>query len=141
MPGEKLPRARYFQIWNEPKLSIDIEPQWHRVSRRDWVSTSPAIYRGMLSAAYAAIKRVRRDKVVLAAGTAPYGDAPGGYRTPLVLFLRGLWCLRVAALKPVHYRDPAHLDALEQRPYSFSPTAHAHNPDNGTVADKGRLTR
>ena len=84
-----LPRVRHFQVWNEPNLSFYLSPQ--REGERE---VSPAYYREMLNAAYAAIKGVHADNQVLSAGTAPFGDKRGDERVRPLEFLRNLLCLR-----------------------------------------------
>ena len=106
-PGAFLPRVRYWQPWNEPNLAIYLSPQWTRVGR-GWAPASPTIYRQLLNAFYRAVKRVSPSNFVVTAGTAPYGDPPGGQRMPPVEFDRDLFCLRDDAdLTPVSCPGPA----------------------------------
>ncbi len=106
VPGAFLPRVRYWQPWNEPNLSYYLAPQWTRAGGR-WVAASPVIYRGLLNAVYAAVKRVSSSNFVVTAGTAPYGDPPGGERMQPVAFDRSLFCLRDnARLTPLSCPDP-----------------------------------
>jgi hypothetical protein len=130
----------YFQIWNEPNLRIDLTPQWLRRGGR-FVPESPVLYRRMLNAAYANIKAVQPTAHVLAAGTAPYGDAPGVDRMRPVVFMRELLCLRGAVLRREPCPNPAHFDAIAHHPYTLRPTLHAYNPDNVSLPDLGKLQR
>ncbi len=141
-PGAFLPRVRYWQPWNEPNLSLYLAPQWTRSGKR-WVATSPAIYRGLLDAFYRAVKHVSSANFVVTAGTAPYGDAPGGERMPPVAFDRSLFCLRDdARLSPVSCPDPPRLDALSHHPYGIKgPLWHALNADDAAVPDVDKLAR
>ncbi|MHB8656597.1 MAG: hypothetical protein ACYC91_01380 [Solirubrobacteraceae bacterium] len=139
-PGHKLPRVTFYQVWNEPNLPTTLAPQWVR-SGGSWRPASPGIYRSMLNAAYAGIKAAQPAAYVLAAGTAPYGDPPGGFRMPPVIFDRELLCLHGAALTPENCPHPAHLDALDHHPYSANATRSAADPDNVSVPDFGRLWR
>jgi hypothetical protein len=68
-PGAFLPRVRYWQPWNEPNLSYYLSPQWTRTGGR-WAPASAGIYRGLLNAFYAAVKRVSSSNFVVTAGTA-----------------------------------------------------------------------
>jgi hypothetical protein len=140
-PGSKLPRVTHFQVWNEPNLRTYLSPQWTRTRSGSFVPASPEIYRSLLNAAYAGIKAVQPHAFVLAAGTAPYGDAPGVDRMHPVVFLRELLCLHGAALRPARCPNPAHLDALDHHPYSLTPGGHAFSPDDVSVPDIGRLQR
>jgi hypothetical protein len=68
-----LPAVDAIEVWNEPNSSDWIEPQFE--GKR---AVSPDAYRQMLNASYKAIKQVNPRIQVVAAGTAPYGDPPGG---------------------------------------------------------------
>jgi hypothetical protein len=141
-PGAFLPRVRYWQAWNEPNLDYYLSPQWTRVGNR-WAPASPAIYRQLLNAFYAAVKRVSSSNFVVTAGTAPYGDPPGGQRMPPVEFDRDLFCLRDdARLEPMSCPDPPHLDALSHHPYGIGgPLWHALNADDAAVPDMYKIAR
>ena len=141
-PGAFLPRVRYWQPWNEPNLDYYLSPQWTRVAR-GWAPASPTIYRQLLNAFYAAVKRVSPSNFVVTAGTAPYGDPPGGQRMPPVEFDRYLFCLRDdARLEPMSCPDPPHLDALSHHPYGIGgPLWHALNPDDAAVPDMYKIAR
>jgi hypothetical protein len=111
-PGDPhlvLPRVRYWQAWNEPNLDTYLTPQWRR-TRRGFAPASPAVYRPMLNAFYAAVKGVAHSNIVLTAGIAPYGNPPGakfpgGYRMRPLTFDR--WLLA----------SPVHFDVLAQNSY------------------------
>lgn len=137
-----LPRVRYWQVWNEPNLSLYLSPQWAR-RRGRWRPASPAHYRSMLNAAYAGIKRVRRSNFVVSAGNAPYGlPDPGGTALRPVRFTRELFCLRGRRLRPARCPDPARLDAIAHHPYSVrGARSRALNADDASVPDVGKLTR
>jgi len=139
-PGHDLPRVTYFQAWNEPNLPVALTPQWTRNSRGQWIPASPSFYRRMLNAVYANVKAVQPNAFVLAAGTAPYGDPPGVNRMRPVVFVRELLCLSGPELKREYCPDPAHFDALDEHPYSLTPTIHADNADDVSVPDVGRLS-
>ena len=141
-PGAALPRVRLWQVWNEPNLPEHLSPQWVR-RRGGYRLESAAVYRGMLSAAYGAIKSVRRDNLVIGAGTAPYGDPrPGGRRVMPVRFLRGLLCLDGRALRALRCPRPARLDAIAHHPYGVrGPRSRALNADDAAVPDVHKLTR
>ncbi len=141
-PGQALPRVRYWQAWNEPNLSVYLNPQWQR-GAGGWAPVSADIYRGLLNAFYGAVKTVAASNFVLAAGTAPYGDPPGGERVPPVTFDTALLCLTgTSRLRPSACPDPPHLDALAHHPYGIDgPTWHARNPGDAAVPDIPRLSR
>ena len=139
-PGAFLPRVTDFQAWNEPNLDVYLTPQWTRAGAH-YVPSSPVIYRGLLNAFYAAVKGVSSFNFVVAAGTAPYGDPPGGDRIPPVEFDRVLFCLAGnAKLTPLSCPDPPHLDAVSHHPYGIEgPLWHALNPDDAAVPDIDKI--
>jgi hypothetical protein len=139
-PGSMLPRVRYFQAWNEPNLWLYLAPQWQRVPGA-WVAESPLIYRALLNAFYAGVKAGQADAVVVSAGTAPFGDSPGGQRIAPALFDRILLCVS-ATMQPLACPNPAHFDVLAHHPYAVGdPYALALNPDDVSIADLGKLER
>ncbi|HJR51599.1 MAG TPA: cellulase family glycosylhydrolase, partial [Gemmatimonadales bacterium] len=130
-----LPRVRFYEIWNEPNIDRHLQPQWVR-SGGQLRPASPDHYRKMLNAAYTAVKGVNPNNVVISAGTAPYGDPPGGPRMAPALFVRELLCLN-RSLQPTSCPDPAHFNALAHHPYNNSnpPSYRAVNRDDVAVAD------
>ncbi len=141
-PRRNLPRVNYFQAWNEPNLFYSLSPQWVRTRRHSWQPASPSIYRGLLNAFYGGVKAAQPHARVLAAGTAPYGDPPGGRRIPPVLFLRELLCLHGNGLRPERCPHPAHADVFDHHPYALTPTRSASaNPLDVSVPNLGRLQR
>lgn len=140
-PGRTLPRVRYYQAWAEPNLSVHLAPQWTK-TKHGFVPASPALYRSLLNAFYAGVKRAHSDNVVLTAGFAPYGDQPGGQRMPPAQFVRELSCLHGERLARERCPNPAHFDVLAMDPYEVGPpTQHAFNRDDVSAPDLGKLTR
>jgi len=86
-----LPKVRFWGIWNEPNYGPDLQPQVLH-----GVASSPAIYRGLLSAAWSALHATGHGSdTILIGETAPRGGpTPGiaGGTYPL-RFLRGLYCV------------------------------------------------
>ena len=120
---------KYWQVWNEPNLWYYLSPQWSNAKGR-LIAVAPGHYRRMLNAAYAAIKRANANSRVVTAGTAPFGDPPGGDRTFPVTFWRLLLKRRT------------HFDIFAHHPYSVGgPRRQAQNPGDVSVPDLGRLTR
>lgn len=141
-PGTNLPQVRYWQAWNEPNLSNYIEPQWTS-SGSGLVAESPIIYRDLLNAFYGAVKGVSASNFVVTAGTAPFGDPPGGQRIPPVAFYRYLFCLKDnRKLSPLSCPDPPRLDAISHHPYGIGgPLWHAQNADDVAVPDVYKIVR
>jgi hypothetical protein len=137
-PGQRLPRAAAFQMWNEPNLGSYLNPQWSGTRPE-----SPLLYRAMLNAFYRGVKSVDPRGVVVTAGTAPYGDPPGLTRMMPVLFWRTLLCLRErgSTMRADRCPNPAHFDVMAHDPYSVgSPSLHAFWPDEASIPDLGKLT-
>jgi len=132
-----LPRVRYFQVWAEENLWIDLNPLWEGGSM-----VAPGHYRAMLNAAYAAIHAANPGARVILGGLSPYGDAErGARRIPPVWFWRALLCLRGKRLHPVRCPHPAHFDIAAHNPIEVGgPGLHATSPFDVSMPDIGRLT-
>jgi hypothetical protein len=139
-PGRTLPRVGAFQLWNEPNLVSYLSPQW--VGRRPF---APAHYRRMITAFYRGVKSVRRDALVVTAGTAPFGDPGRGWRIMPARFVREMLCLRLGrrrALRRSRCPSPARFDVLAHHPYSVgNPRRKALNADDVSIPDLGKLKR
>ena len=140
-PGSDLPRVIYWEPWNEPNLSLYLAPQWTR-SGHHWVAASPIIYRGLLNAFYTGLTSTLPQAQVIAGGTAPFGDPPGGQRIAPVVFDADFLCLAGASLRPASCPNPPHFDILDHHPYSISgPYVPALDPNDVSIADMGKLSR
>jgi hypothetical protein len=140
-PGAFLPRVRLWQAWNEPNLPLFLQPQWIAVDGA-WIAWSPAHYRRMLNAFYAAVKRVDRANVVATAGTAPNGDPRDGEgRMTPVRFWQELLCLGSGPVPaPAPCPDPAHFDVLVHHPLTVAdPDIAAADAGNVSIADVYKL--
>jgi hypothetical protein len=145
-PGHDLPRVRYWEAWNEPNLSYYLTPQWVR-TKHGYAPASPGIYRLLLNAFYAAVKRVSGHDVVVGGATAPFGDLSPSTRNTSrmqpVPFAEHLLCLRgTKHLTRTRCPHPAHLDVLDHHPYDIgSPYQHAVNSGDVSVPDMSKLIR
>ena len=84
-----LPAVEYFQAWNEPNLNTYIQPQW-----KGKTNISSEIYVSLLNEFYDEVKAINPQAKIVTAGTAPYGDAPGGpRRTQPLRFFQEMLCL------------------------------------------------
>jgi hypothetical protein len=125
-----LPPVRAFQAWNEPNLSLYLSPQWQEENGR--LRTFAAKhYRAMLNAFARSVHAVRRENLVVTAGTAPFGDPrPGGERIRPVRFWQDV------------LSEPASLDVLAHHPYGVGgPLDTALSPQDVSVPDVHRLER
>ena len=128
-----LPRVGYFEAWNEPNLSQYLTPQYTEGENKQ---LSADLYRQMLNAFYAGVKRSGSGAAVVAGATAPYGDPPGNTRTRPLRFLREVFCLN-GKLKPTRCKDEAQFDVLSHHPITLGkgPGYSAIHPDDAAMAD------
>lgn len=140
--GRKLPAVRLWQAWNEPNLQYYLNPLWTSNTAAGRPE-APLIYRALLNGFYASVKRVSKANVVLAAGTAPYGDppqvvAPSGQRMYPVVFDRALFCLDRRLRCP----GPVYLDGIDHHPYEarVPPQFPAKVPGDVGIPDVHELT-
>jgi hypothetical protein len=102
--GRRLPRVRYFELWNEPDLSAFMVPQHDEEGRPVALDR----YAAMVRAAYPRIKRAQRTAVVIAGAGAPRSStSPGGIAA--LEWMRGLRARRIP------------LDAYSQHIYPAAP--------------------
>jgi hypothetical protein len=103
--GERtpLPRATFWELWNEPNFGQDLAPQ---ATHDSAVSSSPGMYRALVAAAWAALQRAGHGRdTILIGGLSPRGfNAPRTRRWPQGLpgyfsttkplqFTRTLYCV------------------------------------------------
>ena len=131
-----------FAILNEPNQGAWLQPQSARGR-----PVSPHLYRGLVRAAYPAVKAAAPDAEVLVGELAPSGRNDPGTTRPIrpLLFLRAMGCRnarfravrsgRCAAFKPVP------LDALGHHPYALfqSPYRRSQYRDDAAIGDWRRL--
>jgi hypothetical protein len=139
-PGTVLPRATAIQVWNEPNMNTYLTPQWV-----DGQPASPEIYRSLLNAAYAAVKSVAPEMLVVTAGTAPFGDPQvGGERMRPARFWRTLLCVKQGRRRLRATRtcaSPTSFDVIAHNPYPGGPPRWKSAPDDISIAQVGKLKR
>ena len=89
--GGELPAADMWSVWNEPNLSIFLEPQF--VDGRPY---SPLLYRRLYLAAQGALREADPDTPLLIGETAPTGSTDS---VPPIPFARGVMCLTEEAVE------------------------------------------
>jgi hypothetical protein len=135
---EGLPRVRYWEIWNEPNLSIYLEPQFDGKQ-----PVSPSIYRALVNAGATAVKGVAAHNFVIAGALSPFHD-----QDPLVLkadkqwgplsFMRAVLCLN-ASLKPTCHMK-TEFDAWSFHPYTSGGPLHTgQTPNDLSLGDMPKL--
>jgi hypothetical protein len=123
-----LPRVRYWQVWNEPNLSIFMTPQ------------SADHYRRMVNAFAAAVRGVRRDNLVVAGGLAPFGYK--GVAVAPFEFMRDLLCVSAAATPRATCNERISFDVWTHHPYTTGgPTRKATNPNDASLGDLPQMRR
>jgi hypothetical protein len=98
LPGDPndLPKVSYWGIWNEPNYGPYLAPQ---ATDRSTVEVSPALYRGLVDAAWSALHaNGHRSDTILIGELAPrgitVGGQPGNFGGMVPLrFLRALYCV------------------------------------------------
>jgi hypothetical protein len=121
-----LPRVQYWQAWNEPNLSLYLEPQYV-----DMAPFSPGAYRSLVNQFAAGVKSIHSDNLVIAGGTAPFG---GDLNVPPLTFMRELLCLSTS-LQP-KCGEKIHFDIWSHHPYtSGGPTHHAYSANDASLGD------
>jgi hypothetical protein len=146
-----LPAVRYWQLWAEPNLAVNLGPQFD--------GNTPVgfnVYRPMLNAFYTNLKAVSPQNQVMTGGTAPYGNlTPASgltyQRMQPLDFWRGLLCLRIGKKGKKHRAGklirvagctPPRFDIAAHHPINVgSPTRHALNADDASTPDIGKVRR
>jgi Cellulase (glycosyl hydrolase family 5) len=127
-----LPRVRYWQVWNEPNLTLYLTPQ-----QSGGKPVSPGWYRDMVNRFADGVKSIHPDNLVIAGGTSPFGNS---VNLPPLRFMRELLCLSTS-LKP-KCKDKTHFDIWAHHPYtSGGPTHHANSPGDVSLGDLPEMRR
>ena len=131
-----LPKVRYFELFNEPNLSIYFNPQF-----RDGKPVSPQLFRALLNAFSAAIKDVDPKNLVLGPDMAPLG---GRAAVSPMDFMRQMLCMegRRNPHPSPGCRHRARFDVWPTNPYTTGgPTHHARDPDDVSLGDLPEMRR
>jgi hypothetical protein len=148
-----LPAVRYWQLWAEPNLGVNLSPQF--------IGNTPVgfdVYRPMLDAWYANLKAVSPQNVVVTGGTAPYGGLTPArgltfQRMQPLTFWRGLLCESLNTKKKKKKKrkrsaraaagcTPPRFDVAAHHAINVGgPTRHAINPADASTPDIGRLKK
>jgi|tagenome__1003787_1003787.scaffolds.fasta_scaffold20988348_7 hypothetical protein len=126
VPGA--PVAHVFQVWNEPNISLNLDP------------AGAATYRGMVNAVAEAVHRVDPNNLVVAGGLAPFGHPQSKKQkwnsvAPLA-FMRSLLCLSKGKHPHRTCQATVHFDVWSHHPYTFGgPFGRAKNPDDVSLGN------
>lgn len=149
-----LPAVRYWQLWAEPNLGVNLSPQFQGKTPVGF-----EFYRPMLDAFYASLKAVSGQNVVISGGTAPYGGLTPSrgltyQRMQPLTFWKGLLCESLGKKKKKKKKSkrraataaagctPPRFDIAAHHPINVgAPTRHALNRDDASTPDIGKLRR
>ncbi len=122
------PVAHVFQVWNEPNVSLNLNP------------VNAATYRSMVNAVADAVHSVDPTNLVVAGGLAPFGHPKGKKQAwhsmaPLA-FMRSLLCLSKGKHPHRTCSTTVHFDVWSHHPYTFGgPFGRARNPDDVSLGN------
>jgi hypothetical protein len=139
---QRLPRVRYWQVWNEPNVGGFLDPQYS--SGRP---ASPAIYRRLVNAVADAVHSIHGDNLVIAGGLSPFaqGDAATDPNQDHVVlsplgFMRRLLCMSNGKQPKPTCRDQIRFDVWAHHPYTQGgPGNHAALRDNVSLGDLPKM--
>ena len=106
-----VPAEHVFQVWNEPNVSLYLNP------------VRASVYRAMVNAVSNAVHAVDPASLVVAGGLDPFGHPKSKKQTwysvaPLA-FMRSLLCLSKGKHPHATCHDPVHFDVWSHHPYTF----------------------
>ena len=127
-----VPAEHVFQVWNEPNLSLDLNP------------VNANAYRGMVNAVATAVHSVDPTNLVVAGGLDPFGHkkkkGQKWYSTAPLAYMRSLLCLSKGTHPHSTCSKPIHFDVWSHHPYTFGgPFGHAKNPDDVELGDLPKM--
>jgi hypothetical protein len=130
VPGR--PVVHVFQVWNEPNVSVNLNP------------VDPAVYRNMVNAVADSVHAVDADNLVVAGGLDPFGHPPSKkqkwYSTTPMAFMRSLLCLSAGAHPHKTCNATIHFDVWSHHPYTFGgPFGHSKNKDDVSLGNLGTM--
>lgn len=135
-----------YVLWNEPNIPGWLQPQFDCIGAR-CTPASPHVYRGLVNAAYPAIKQADPGSTVLMGALAPRGGRPVRRNVAMrpLQFIRALGCVderyRKVRTGPCAGFKPAIADGFAYHPHGVlrAPDERAIENDNAAIADLGRL--
>ncbi len=121
--------AHVFQVWNEPNLSLDLNP------------VDASVYRSMVNAVAASVHAVNPANLVVAGDLDPFANTAKRFHTEAPLaFMRSLLCLSTGKKPHATCNTPVDFDVWSHHPYTFQgPFGHAKNADDVSLGDLPRM--
>jgi hypothetical protein len=126
------PAVHVFQVWNEPNVSLYLNP------------VKASVYRSMVNAFAASVHGVSAKNLVVAGALDPFGHKRSKKQhwnsvAPLA-FMRSLLCLSKGAHPHSTCRTTIHFDAWSHHPYTFGGAfGHARNPGDVELGDLPKM--
>jgi hypothetical protein len=126
------PAAHVFQVWNEPNVSLYLNP------------VKASVYRSMVNAFAASVHAVSAKNLVVAGALDPFGHKRSKKQrwnsvAPLA-YMRSLLCLSKGAHPHSTCKTTIHFDAWSHHPYTFGGAfGHAKNPDDVELGDLPKM--
>jgi hypothetical protein len=127
-----VPAEHVFQVWNEPNLSLDLNP------------VSGSAYRAMVNAVATAVHTVDPTNLVVAGALDPFGHPKSKKQAwhsqaPLA-FMRAVLCLSKGKHPHATCTTPVNFDAWSHHPYTFGgPFGKARLPDDVELGDLPKM--
>jgi hypothetical protein len=131
-PGQKLPKVRLYEAWNEPNLKMFLSPQCShgsilpggRCSSKGKL-VGPSDFVKLLNSFYDGVKAAQPDALVAIGGLSSGSASSQGREIPPQAFLRSVLCL--SGTRPPFTASPscpekARFDAVGFHPYTFAGT-------------------
>jgi hypothetical protein len=130
VPG--VPVVHVFQVWNEPNVSVNLNP------------VDPNVYRNMVNAVADSVHAVDANNLVVAGGLDPFGHPPSKkqkwYSTTPMAFMRSLLCLSAGPHPHKTCNATIHFDVWSHHPYTFGgPFGHSKNKDDVSLGNIGTM--
>ena len=122
------PAVHVFQVWNEPNVSLYLNP------------VKASVYRSMVNAFADSVHSVNSRNIVVAGALDPFGHKRSKKQrwnsvAPLA-FMRALLCVSKGAHPHSTCRTSVRFDAWSHHPYTFGGAyGHARNPDDVELGD------
>lgn len=144
-----LPRVRYWQVWNEPNLSVFFNPQLStQLTQTPSCPFEPSrvvsadLYRGMVNATAAALHGVHSGNVVIAGGLSPFCGTNGVVATAPLLFMRRFLCMSDDPVPEPTCAGTVEFDIWATHPYTAGgPTHEALRPDDVSIGDLPEMSQ
>jgi hypothetical protein len=143
------PRVRYWQVWNEPNLSVFLNPQLqtqltdkptYPFRPNDIVSAD--LYRAMVNAVSSSVHAVHSDNVVIAGGVSPFSGTRGVVAIGPLLFMRKVLCMSGNPAPKPTCRASASFDVWSVHPYTAGGPSHsAALPEDVSLGDLPEVAR